>query len=236
MEDKVRLDHLKEEIAHFENLILISEMAEIISHEIRNPMTTVRGFLQMFIHKPSLAKNRDCLEMMIEELDGVNSIINGLLAVNGGVDRRLQPYDLNQIIKSIVPLIQAMANKEEKFFKTKLQSIPKTDLDIKEIRHLILILSRNSFEAMSKEGTLSITTRQEGPYVVLEIEDNGKGIDPIVLEKIGTPFLTTKDKGTGLGLSVGYSICKRHDAEIEVKTSQKGTVFTIKFKTSPQSE
>jgi signal transduction histidine kinase len=87
-----------------------------------------------------------------------------------------------------------MANREEKFFKTKLQSIPKTNLDIKEIRHLILILSRNSFEAMSKGGTLSITTRKEGPYVVLEIEDNGKGIDPIVLEKIGTLFLPPKKR------------------------------------------
>mgnify|MGYP000861560803 CR=1 FL=1 len=229
-EDKESLEILKAEIADFENLILMREIAEIISHEIRNPMTTVRGFLQMFIQKPSLAENKEYLKMMIEELDDVNSIISGFLAVNEGAERHIRLCDLNLIIKSIFPLIQAKANQEGKSVQIYLQDIPDILLSIEEIRHLILKMCRNSFEAMDSNGILVISTRQEEDKVVLVIQDEGKGIDPEILEKLGTPFLTNKEMGIGLNLSVCYRIAKRHEALIEVNSSQKGTVFIVRFK------
>ncbi len=228
--DEDKLDILKDEIASFEILMLVSEIAEIISHEIRNPMTTVRGFLQMFLHKPSLATNKEYLQMMIEELDGVNAIIGGFLTVNGGLDSKVELYDLNEIITSIIPLVQAMAEKEGKFLETNLEVLPKIMIRMKEIRHLILIMCRNSLDAMEKGRSVIISTAVHDQRVILKIKDEGRGINPEVLELIGSPFLTTKERGTGLGLSVAYSICKRHEAQIEVYTSQKGTVFTIEFK------
>lgn len=230
--DKEELEELKEEIAHFENLILIGEMAQIIGHEIRNPMTTVRGFLQMFMKKPSLANNQEYLQLMIDELDDINAMISGILTVNKMVEGHKQYGDLNQIINSVSPLIQDIAVREGKNFEKNLKAIPGLELNIKEIRHLILKMSRNALEAMDRNGTLVISTKTEKDNVVLEIKDDGKGIDPEVLDMLGTPFLKTKDMGTGLGLFVCYNIVKRHEADIEVNSSQKGTVFTIKFKIS----
>jgi len=228
--EKIILENLKDEIADFENVLLINEMAGIMSHEIRNPMTTVRGFLQMFMCKPSLAKNQEYLQIMIDELDGVNAIINDFLSVSAFADHDFIPWDLNQIIESITPLIEGIACKEQKFFQTQLQEIPQININMKEIRQLILIMCRNAFDSMRKGGLLTITTKEEQGHIILEIQDEGKGIEAKVLEKIGTPFLTTKEKGTGLGLSVCYSICKRHDAQIEVNTNRRGTTFIIKFK------
>lgn len=225
-----RLKILRDEIELFENLILSREVAEIISHEIRNPMTTVRGFLQMFMQKPSLAQNQDYLQMMIEELDELNSTISIFLAVSKGVEHQKELWNLNRIIESISPLIQTIAREEEKVFLTDLQQIPDLFLNMKEIRHLILKMSRNSYQAMNRNGILTISTRCEEESIILEIKDQGKGIEPEVLERLGTPFLTTKEMGKGLGLAVCYRIAKRHGASIEVNSSKEGTIFRIRFK------
>jgi len=102
-------------------------------------------------------------------------------------------------------------------------------LDEKEIRQLLLNLVRNGLEAMSEGGSLTIRTRQKGRDIRLSIEDEGEGISPKVLEKMGTPFFSTKEQGTGLGLAVCYGIAKRHNASIHVETGSKGTTFHIQF-------
>jgi len=83
---------------------------------------------------------------------------------------------------------------------------------------------------MSSGGNLAIRTYIEGKEMVLSVQDQGKGIEPDILEKIGTPFFTTKDSGTGLGLAVCYGIAARHNAVINIKTSPKGTTFLVMFK------
>ena len=94
----------------------------------------------------------------------------------------------------------------------------------------MLNLVRNGLEAMSPGGCLTIKTFVEDPEVVLAVEDQGTGIAPEILNKLGTPFLTTKDGGTGLGMAVCYSIAARHKAKIKVKTSFSGTTFLVRFK------
>ncbi len=103
-------------------------------------------------------------------------------------------------------------------------------MDEKEIRQLILNLSMNGLEAMSPNGTLTIKTYVEGENVVLEIQDQGCGIKEEFLEKIGTPFFSTKSHGTGLGLSICHGVAARHNAEIKVNTSKQGTTFMVIFK------
>jgi len=99
-----------------------------------------------------------------------------------------------------------------------------------EIRQLIINLVRNGLQAMSTGGNLSIRTFMTEQEIVLAIQDDGPGIAPEVLEKIGTPFYTTKENGTGLGLSVCYSIAAKHNAMIDIETSTRGTTFYVRFK------
>ena len=91
-------------------------------------------------------------------------------------------------------------------------------------------LYRNGLEAMSPGKVLTISTYMEDEnYVVLAVRDQGEGIKPEILEKLGTPFFTTKDNGTGLGLGVCYAIAARHHAKIEIQTGPEGTTFFVKF-------
>jgi signal transduction histidine kinase len=104
-------------------------------------------------------------------------------------------------------------------------------LNVTEIRQLILNLVRNGFESMSTGGKLSITTFSTEREVVLSVADEGIGIEPHVLEKLGTPFFTTKLDGTGLGLAVCEGIISRHNGKLKVETSDKGSTFYVYFNT-----
>ncbi len=225
-----RREQMEKEMARLDRLNLIGEMAAGIGHEIRNPMTTVRGFLQLMEEKDRYAQDREFLELMICELDRANSIISEFLSLAKNKVMTLQGHNLNSIIKNLFPLIQADAMVMDKNIIKDLGEVPALLLDEKEIRQLILNLVRNGFEAMSPGGRLIIKTFTDREEVVLAIQDEGKGIEPDVLEKMGTPFFTTKDTGTGLGLAVCYSIAARHDALINVETSPKGSTILVRFK------
>lgn len=220
---------LEEEMARLERLNLIGEMAADIGHEIRNPMTTVRGFLQLLGSKKECIQFREYYDLMIEELDRANSIITEFLSLARKKTLSKKAQNLSPIVGALLPLIQADATRAEKYVKAALEVTPDLLLDEKEIRQLILNLVRNGLEAMSPGGYITIRTFMDGNNVVMAVEDQGKGIEPEVLEKIGTPFFTTKDSGTGLGLAVCYSIAARHEATIEVETSSRGTAFYVKF-------
>lgn len=231
-EDITACKNIEKEMARLERLNLIGEMAAGFGHEVRNPMTTVRGFLQLLGEKEEYRSHREYFDLMIEELDRANSIITEYLtmAKNRAVEKKVQ--NLSTIIKTMAPLIEADAIKSNNGIRMELDETPDLLLDEKEIRQLILNLVRNGLEAMSPGGILTIRTFTEGGEVVLSVQDQGRGIAPHVLEKIGTPFFTTKDNGTGLGLAVCYSIAARHNATIKVETDSTGTIFFVRFKLS----
>ncbi|RKP46774.1 hybrid sensor histidine kinase/response regulator [Cohnella endophytica] len=217
----------EKEMAKLARLNLIGEMAAGIAHEIRNPMTTIRGFLQMSKKNQSLTV--DYIDIMLEELNRANGIITEFLSLAKNKTTHLKRQNLNEIIASMEPLIQAEAMLSGKHLHVHYGTIDDLQLDDKEIRQLILNMAINGLEAMSPGGAFTISTYTEGKKVILKLEDQGSGIKEEYVEKLGTPFFTTKETGTGLGLAVCYSIAARHKAEIELKSGDKGTVFFIKF-------
>lgn len=221
---------LEKEMTRLDRLNLIGQMAAGIAHEIRNPMTTVRGFLQVFLQKAEFTPFNSRLELMISELDRANSIIKEYLSLARNKKVNSSPQSLNGIIKTLLPLIESDAILGGKWITTQLdKDIPDLILDVQEIRQLILNFSRNGLEAMSQGGELTIGTFREKEEVVLFIRDQGTGIPEEVQQKLGTPFLTTKENGTGLGMAICYSIAHRHNAQITAETSRAGTTFMIHF-------
>ncbi|EOR25986.1 response regulator [Cytobacillus oceanisediminis] len=218
----------EKEMARLDQLNLVGEMAAGIAHEIRNPMTTVHGFLQIGKSNPSNL-SLEHMELMIDELDRANKIIKEFLTLAKNKTSDKRKYSLNKIIEIIYPLINAEALLTGKKVNLQLDDCPELYLDEKEIRQLLLNLALNGLEAMDAEGILTIRTFCQEQYLVLEIIDSGTGIDEEILNKLGTPFFTTKDNGTGLGLAVCYRIAERHKARIKVKTSENGTRFSVYF-------
>lgn len=219
----------EQEMLRLDRLNLIGEMAASIGHEIRNPMTAVRGFIQLLNEQECYAKDKVYFDLMIEELDRANGIISEYLdmARNKVID--LHPEYLDQVVKTIKPMLDADANLKGMSIKLDLGRPPMPLIDQKEIRQVIMNLARNGLEAMSAGGTLTIGTTVDDSDIVLFVKDEGHGLDPAIIDKLGTPFLTTKDNGTGLGLAVCYSIAIRHNARIRFETGPTGTTFYVCF-------
>ncbi|WP_159881958.1 PAS domain S-box protein [Paenibacillus puerhi] len=220
---------LEQELGRLDRLHLIGEMAAGIAHEVRNPMTTVRGFLQLMGQKRKVPAE-EVIDIMIQELDRANDIISEFLALakNKTTDRRW--LRLNEVIEAIYPLIQAEATLSGKEVQLELSDCGQLELDEKEVRQMILNLALNGLEAMEPGGRLQIGTfRDAEGDVVLDVTDQGHGMDQDVVAKLGTPFFTTKEQGTGLGLAVCFSIAARHQAKITWQTSPEGTSFQIRF-------
>ncbi len=223
--DKV---HYEREMSRLDRLNLVGEMAAGIAHEIRNPMTTIRGFLQLLRKKES-EKDKPYFDIMLEELNRANGIITEYLTLAKNKTTDLRRMDVNSIVDTLYPLIQAEALLGNKRVHVDYGRCEKLELDEKEIRQLILNMALNGLEAMQPGGILSIRTYMTNGDVILEIEDEGSGIRREDLEKLGTPFFTTKEQGTGLGLAVCYSIAVRHHARIDVDSGPGGTTFKIRF-------
>lgn len=220
--------HLEKEMARLDRLNLIGEMAAGIAHEIRNPMTTVKGFLQI-IRSKQIAEFSTHIDLMLTELDRANDIITEFLTLAKTKMTHQKQQSLNDIIQALHPLIQAEALLFGKQIVMELRSCPPLLLDEKEVRQLILNIVLNGLEAMQSGGILTISTFVENNEVVMSISDQGGGIKEEWLDKLGTPFFTTKETGTGLGLAVCYSVAARHNAVIDVKTGPEGTTFYVRF-------
>jgi len=217
------------ELARLSSLNLVGEMAASIGHEVRNPMTTVKGYLQWFQRKEKFNAYQDQLSIMIEEIDRANSIITEFLSLAKNKTVQIKPGNLNEVLNALLPLLQAEVYQSGHELKVEQSVIPDILMNNGEVRQLIMNMVRNGIEAMEPGMAISIKSYLENDKVVLAIHDTGKGIQKAILDKLGMPFLTTKDKGTGLGLAVSYRIAERHNAKIEVETSPKGTTFYIKF-------
>lgn len=227
--DITEIRRYQKEMARLENLHIIGQMAASIAHEIRNPMTSVRGYLQLFKGHDSFSQEAEAMDLMITELDRVNDIITIFLSLAQKNHINLKRQSLNGKINDLLPLLTADALKHGISIKTELADIDLITIDEGEFRQLLLNLVRNGIDAMSEGGQLTIKTFQDRAGVHMVVEDLGQGMTAEVLENIGKPFFTTKPDGTGLGLVICYSIADKHNARIDVSSSSEGTIFDVIF-------
>ncbi len=218
------------EMARLDRLNLIGEMAAGVVHEIRNPMTVIRGYIQRAMQKAN-GPQATQYATIIEELDNMNATLTAFLSLAKNRRVEIGLHNVNKIISSIMPLIEADACKAGVTLRFEPAERPlMAYADEKEIRQLVLNLTRNAIEATPAKGILSIETALIGKAVNLTVTDTGGGIAPWHIEKIFDPFFTTKDNGTGLGLAICKSIIDRHNGRIEVFSKQgTGTTFTIEI-------
>lgn len=221
--------NLEQMTALFDRMNMVGSMAATVAHEIRNPMTTVRGYLQVLARKEKYQADAEKFVLMIEEIDRANAIIREYLSLSREKLVNLKKCSLNRLIESLFPLIQANATSAKVYARLDLAELPELLLDENEIRQLLLNLVRNAIEAMPSGGALTVRTGREDGQVVLAVSDEGTGIPPAILDTLGTPFITTKDTGTGLGLPICYQIAHRHNAQIKIATGHEGTTFFIYF-------
>ncbi len=224
--DRRRADR---ELARLERLNMLGEMAASIAHEVRNPLTTVRGFLQLLQSKGETLDYHEFYQLMTDELDRANLILSDFLSLAREKSMDFNQINISQIVKALSPLLTADAINQEKKIVLELEEVPDILGSGNELRQLILNLARNGLEAMQSGSTLTIRTTICENNIILIVCDQGGGVDPDILDQLGTPFLTTKERGTGLGIAICQRIAIRHKALINFESDHKGTTVTVKF-------
>ncbi|MDO0822378.1 ATP-binding protein [Desulfosporosinus nitroreducens] len=217
------------ELARLERLNMVGEMAAGIAHEVRNPLTTVRGFLQLLQSKKETLEYHDYFQLMTDELDRANLILTDFLSLAKDKSIGFELINISKIVTTLAPLLTADATNQDKTIILQLEEVPDSLGNGNELRQLILNLARNGLEAMRAGTTLTIRTYKFEDYILLKVCDQGGGVDPKILDRLGTPFLTTKERGTGLGLAICQSIAVRHNAKISFESGNTGTTVSVKF-------
>lgn len=218
-----------EEMAQLDRLKLVSQMAAGVAHEVRNPLTVIKGFLQYFQRKELTAATKEQYNLVLEELSRVEAIIADFLSLAKNQVTEQKRCQINTILEGLQPLLAAEAMKQGIELTLNLDPlIPPTMLNDKEMIQLVLNLSRNAMEAMNNHGSLTIETQAGPDRFLLRIQDTGCGIPEELKKDIFNPFFTTRENGTGLGLAICASIVNRHGGTITVDSSvNQGTTFLI---------
>ena len=230
VQDITELHILRHEIDHMDRLSLVGQMAASITHEIRNPMAVIRGFVQLLEEK-SGSKGHEYFRIIIDELDRANAIITDFLALAQQREVKKEFQQINKVIDDLSPLLLADANLRGQTMEITLaEQLPPISINEREIKQLMLNLSRNAMEAMDQNGHLHISTTRCSEGILLCVSDLGPGISDDMKIKIFEPFVSTKDTGTGLGLPLCADIAKRHNAHIKVlNNKERGAIFQILF-------
>lgn len=220
-----------------ESLASMTTMAAGVAHEIKNPLAAMKihtQLLRKLFQKKGSLKEEDVesyLEVLEEEIEHLNKIAVDFLFAVKPMEVELKKDSINNIINEIVSFLMPEAEEKNIELVSNLsQFIPNIEIDPRLVRQALLNLIQNAFAAMPDGGTLTLTTKLNGDFISVMVDDTGTGIDDDKLSRIFEPYFTTKASGTGLGLTLVYKIMKEHHGDIHV-TSKKGigTTFTLDF-------
>jgi len=223
---------MENELMQMEKFSLVAELAAGTAHEIRNPMATMRGFLQLLTKefKPD-SKGFEYCTLMIEEIDRTNLIIREFLLLTKPSAPKVKDADLHIILEEIFLLIESKSLLENvELRKNYACSLPLVKVDASQIKQVFLNLATNAIQAMPAGGLLTISTSAEKGKTYVCFSDSGPGIEEVHLNRVFDPFYTTKESGTGLGLTISYRIVETHGGRLLVHSAPgKGARFTVEL-------
>ena len=212
-----------------EKTSVIGHLAASVAHEIRNPLTSVKGFIQLMQSTKKLDDRY--LEIVLQEIDRINTITSEMLILGKNQEVSYQPLDIRESIHQVLMLMKAQTNLNNiEVFYNEINEPVMLMANDAQMKQVFINIIKNSIEAIGERGKINIDVRIAENDAVLTIADNGIGMDPERLERIGELFYSTKEKGTGIGLAVCQRIIHRHDGEISFKSEKnKGTIVTIRI-------
>ncbi|MGV2940358.1 ATP-binding protein [Mesobacillus sp. LC4] len=215
-----------------EKLAVIGQMAAAIAHEIKNPLSALKGFTQLQQEKD---KGDDhYYPIMLNEIDRINAIVNDLLILGKPNTAVKTEKSLKEIIEYVLSVIDPHAQRKDVTINLDIKGSTVLVCDENQLKQVFINLIKNAMEAMPHGGTVVIKTKQADNRVEVSVKDDGCGIDPDKLAKLGEPFYTTKNNGNGLGLMVTKKIIEEHNGSLAIESEPgKGTTVTIILPATP---
>jgi len=223
------IHQLRSEMQNSEKLKVISELASVFAHEIRNPMQVTRGFLQL-LNEPDLPKKKkEYIHLSIEELDRANEIINDFLSFGKPSINNIDRIDVGYQLKRVVNMIQSYSLSHNVEIKTDFYNSGWIYANPQKLNQLLINILKNAIESMPDGGNVWITSSSTADgYIKITIKDQGIGMTKEQIDRLGSPFYTLKESGTGLGMMVSFQIVRSFKGKIQVASEKgKGTEFII---------
>lgn len=227
--DVTERKELEERLRKSDTLHVVGELAAGIAHEIRNPMTALKGFIQLL--KGSVEGDYSLyFNVITSELKRIESIITEFLILAKPQAIMYEEKHVTQIMKDTLDLLNAQANLSNVQMHLDLVGdIPPIYCEPNQLKQVFINILKNAIEVMPDGGNIYVTIKKaDQDHILISLKDEGVGITEDKLKRLGEPFYTTKERGTGLGLMVSYKIIEEHQGKIMVESEEgKGTVFHL---------
>ncbi|WP_246553199.1 HAMP domain-containing sensor histidine kinase [Paenibacillus tritici] len=234
--DMTERNRIEELLRRSEKLTTVGQLAAGVAHEIRNPLTTLRGFLQLQQEKKVLVPLH--IDLMLSELDRINLIVSEFLILAKPQAVHFQQRDLRHIVGDVVSLLDSQAHLFGIEFATHFSGVPAmVHCEENQLKQVFINVIKNAIEAMPDGGTITLEQHQQDDSVVIVITDEGGGVPEDMLPKLGEPFFTNKESGTGLGLMVSQRIIQAHKGSLEISSEYgRGAQVIIKLPEAKESD
>jgi len=230
--DLTEIQHLKKEIAQSQRLASIGRLAAGVAHEIRNPLSSIKGFATYFKERyRDTPKDQQTAEIMIQEVERLDRVIGQLLEFARPLSLQKKATQLDVLIRHSMKMVEGDAR--QKGIALNVKNDPRINtvqIDPDRIKQVLLNLYLNALEAMEGGGELSVAYRRvnTNQSIQITVSDTGPGIKPEDLPHLFDPYFTTKTSGTGLGLAIVHKIIESHKGEIQIKSRRgEGTTITM---------
>ncbi|MBX9996086.1 ATP-binding protein [Priestia sp. YIM B13446] len=223
---------MQKELQRAEKMNAIGQLAASVAHEIRNPMTVVKGFLQLFQDNTKLSNTElSYIHLMINEMDRAEAIIHDYLSLAKPDVHQHRFINCLECVTSLVDLLSSYALLTNNIL---IELDAKEEMYVRgsrnELNQVLLNIMKNGIEAMRAGGTLRVGLYKREGHVHIQIEDTGIGMTSEQVNRLGTAFYSLKEKGTGIGLMVSYQLVEQMNGRIEVESIPgKGSTFTLIF-------
>ncbi|MDP3039705.1 MAG: ATP-binding protein, partial [Deltaproteobacteria bacterium] len=232
LRDLREIRDLQEKVRRSERLASLGRLAAGVAHEIRNPLSSIRGFAQYFMRRlKGQEEEQRYASIMVKEVDRLNRVISELLDFARPKEPHREPHTLEEIFESSLKLLKPeLASKGVTVEKSYEPNLPIVRVDRDQLSQVFLNLFLNSLESIEGKGRIMVSLKQiiDPPGVNVVIADTGRGIPSEDLGKVFEPFFSTKRKGTGLGLAIVHQIVEGHGGNIAVDSQEgMGTTFRI---------
>jgi two-component system sensor histidine kinase HydH len=236
--DLTEVRALHQEIERSRRLASVGRLAAGVAHEIRNPLSSIKGFATYFKQRyQDVPEDQQTANIMIQEVDRLNRVVSQLLEFARPISVSRKPTSFKNLVADSIKLIQQQAQDRQITINTRHSAkIDEINIDPDRINQVLLNLYLNAIEAMEPGGKLQITISDsdENDQLNIQVSDTGRGIAKVDLPKIFDPYFTTKSSGTGLGLAIAHNIIEAMGGTIEVKSETgNGTAFTVRLPLVP---
>lgn len=222
-------DALEVQVQRTNRLAGLGALAAGVAHEIRNPLTAIKGYSQVLEDELAVDDpKRDYTAIIVKEVNRLDRIVEGLLGFARPSVSKFALADLNEIIEETLVLVENSSFKGQITLHKDYGEDVLAEVDKEQLKQVFLNLLLNASQAITAQGTIKIVTEQDGKSASISIIDSGFGIPAETVEKLFDPFFTTREKGTGLGLSIVHQLIDLHRGEIEVHNANPtGTEFKV---------